>query len=570
MDLTVSNLVSNHVLLPAESSCEYMQQLEVHYIAVYEQSLNTFFNTLKGQTLVFFPKGTSQDLTQERISLLRDLSCVAVLYEDDPLISHIISFDSLSTVPFFLIESSTTISQIIAQCYHLAYNGMQKLAMASLETMERLSNVVLQHKGENENIIKTAIDLLECPVAFATSDYHLQKTSHLSKEYLVVNPLCTEDSFNWNLALETFQIKQASYHVCLAEGINGAQMSGYLYHNKYCLEQGCRIFIFPLTDASNCYGYLFLSLNDKVETLSPERSIKIQQIMAILKFEIIKSDEIAHTVNRYYDFLLDELIESDQTDFRKLMQKYGLVQKVIFDDYYVLIAGRSPRNTSDTFFHELLTSQQFNSLYDQLVNALGTINFFLFERKDYIITLLPNHLITDTQNGFAPIISIFRQFLQEHYQGAGISDVVPTKKVRQGYLQALKALAISQHSLDKTPCLYADLGILRFFYDHSNHVDFTPLLLVYQEYVLPIIEYDKLHSGELLSTLTSYISNCSSPSAICSALYIHKNTLYSRLNKISQLIGKDLSDSETIFNISLGLKLQTLIQAGILRNDLNP
>ncbi len=47
----------------------------------------------------------------------------------------------------------------------------------------------------------------------------------------------------------------------------------------------------------------------------PERSIKIQQILAIIKFEIIKSDEIAHTVNRYYDFLLDELVESEQTDF---------------------------------------------------------------------------------------------------------------------------------------------------------------------------------------------------------------------------------------------------------------
>ena len=570
MDLLISNLVSNHILMPAEFSCGYMQQFEIHNIAEYEQGCNTFFDTMEGQTLVFFPYGTISNLAQEHISLLKDLSCAVVLYEDDPLVAQSSFFTSLTNIPVFLIGGSTTISQAIAQCYHFAYSGIQKLAEVSLETMERLFKELFQHKGDSENIIKTAVDLMECPVAFSTSDFHIQKAPDIPPEYLVVNPFCAEDSFDWDLALDSFQIKSASYHPCLAKGINNAQISGYLYQNKYCHKQGLCIFIFPVTDTNNCYGYLFLSLNDNVKTLSPEKGIKIQQILAILKFEIVKSDEIAHTVNRYYDFLLDELIESDQTDFRKLMQKYGLVQKVIYEDYYVLIAGRSLHSTSDTFFHELLTSQQFNSLYGQLVNVLGTINFFLFERKDCIVTFLPKQLIADTKNDFLPIISIFRQFLQKQYQGAGISDAVPTNKVRQGYLQALKALAISQHSSDKAPCLYSDLGILKYFFDHSNQVDFTPLLLVYHEYILPIIEYDKLHNGKLFYTLTAYISYCSSPSAICSALYIHKNTLYYRLNKISEILGKNLTDNETIFNISLGLKIQALIQAGIIQNDLDP
>ena len=344
-------------------------------------------------------------------------------------------------------------------------------------------------------------------------------------------------------------------------------------HGIRCLQYDiirCRIFIFPIVDEGNCYGYLLLSLDERTDTLSPERSIKIQQILAIMKFEIIKSDEIAHTVNRYYDFLLDELVESEQTDFRKLMQKYGLVQKVIYDEYYVLIAGRTPQSTSDTFFHELLTSQQFNALYDHLVNALGTINFFLFERKDYIVTLLPKQLVSRGKPDFERVISLFREFLQEQYNGVGISGIVPTERVRQGYLQALKALAISQHSLNKASCYYDELGILRFFFDRSNQVDFAPLLQVYQEYIQPITDYDSRHSGDLLPTLTAYITCCASPSAICNLLYIHKNTLYARLNKISQILEKDLSDSETVFNLSLGLKIQTLIQAGILDRDLDP
>lgn len=566
MDLLLNNLISSRILLPSVCFSKTYQQSEIHQIAVFEQSCSSFFDTLEKMTLVFIQKDMGNCLEHKHLLRLKTQDCALVFYPDDPALAWISALD----LPVFLLPENSNISQCVAQCYHLAYSSMQRLAEASLETMERLSREVLEHKGGNKYIIKVAIDLLECPVAFATPDFHLQKAPNIPPEYLVQPPLYTEDFFDWDLALDSFRIKTACSYPCLAEGVGGAKLKGYLHQNQYCRRHGCRIFIIPIIDDSNCYGYLFLSQDERVETLSPEKGIKIQQLLAILKFEIIKSDEIAHTVNRYYDFLLDELIESDQTDFKKLMQKYGLVQKVIYDQYYVMIAGRSPLNTLDIPFHELLTSQQFNLLYDQMVNTLKTINFFLFERKDCIVVLLPSQLIKDTKDGFAPLVSLFQHFLQDRYQGAGISQMVPTKMVRQGYLQALKALAVSQHSLEKAPCFYEELGILRYFFDHSDNMDFAPLLQIYQEYILPIIKYDEQHGAELFPTLTAYITCCSSPSAICSALYIHKNTLYSRLNKITQVLGKSLSDSEVIFNISMGLKIQTLIQTGILQGDLDP
>jgi len=91
-----------------------------------------------------------------------------------------------------------------------------------------------------------------------------------------------------------------------------------------------------------------------------------------------------------------------------------------------------------------------------------------------------------------------------------------------------------------------------------------PLMALYREYVFPVIQYDKQHGGELFTTLEGYITCRCSPTAICKALYINKNPLYSRLNKIAQLLHKNLSDSETIFNISLALKVESLIRAGML------
>lgn len=249
------------------------------------------------------------------------------------------------------------------------------------------------------------------------------------------------------------------------------------------------------------------------------------------------------------------------------MQKYGLIKKVVTNAYYVLLAGRSPQDTQDKL-HELLVSQQFNQLYDRLYDLLsslpGAVDFFLFERKDCFILFLPQQMAQTGKEVFLRLERTFRQFFKEQYQGIGVSSAVPTEKVRQGYFEAVKALAVSQLSADRASCFFEDLGILRFFFDRSGELDLSPLLQVYCEYILPIIQYDDAHSGELFPTLTTYLGCCSSPSATCAALYIHKNTLYSRLNKIAQLLGKSLSDSETNFNISLGVKIHTLVKTGVL------
>ena len=126
-------------------------------------------------------------------------------------------------------------------------------------------------------------------------------------------------------------------------------------------------------------------------------------------------------------------------------------------------------------------------------------------------------------------------------------------------------MSISHSTAGQPPCFFSDLGILRFFFDRSNQLDPEPLLQVYEEYIQPILSYDKMHSGELFPTLSTYLECGSSPSGACSSLFIHKNTLYSRLNKISQLLGKNLSDSEVHFNLVLGVKVHTLVKAGIFQ-----
>lgn len=560
MDLPLSTLISDGLLLPVNGAKEPALP-RLHSISIYEADGDSSDN-FTDHSLIFFPKGTGLFQDPELGRRLSLQNCAAVVYGSD------LTNAALPACPVYRLSDNLSLSETVARCYERIYSELQTLARISLETLERLSVELAHHTGEGDSVLGIAGELLDCPVTFATPD--MRRSPRQAKDYLVVDPLCATDSFDWDQALDSFSLKQASYYPSLATGINGSKLGGYRYQNSYLKKSGHQVLIFPITDHSYCYGYLFLALDDPKGQLPPQKSIKLQQILSILKFEIIKSDELAHTVNRYYDFLLDEMIESDRTDFRKLMEKYGLVEKPIYDSYYVLIAGRTPAPTSALPFHALMSSQEFNYMYDQLIRALGTINFFLFERKDYIVTLLPKELIGEPKTGLAPVIATYQTLFGEQYKGIGISREVPTEEVRQGYLQALKALSISQNHPKHEPCFYDDLGILQYFFDNSGHVDFTPLMALYREYILPLTQYDEEHGGELLTTLEGYINYHYSPTAICRALYIHKNTLYSRLDKIAQLLGKSLSDSETIFNISLGLKIRTLMKAGMFGSELEP
>ncbi|MCR5143915.1 MAG: helix-turn-helix domain-containing protein [Lachnospiraceae bacterium] len=60
----------------------------------------------------------------------------------------------------------------------------------------------------------------------------------------------------------------------------------------------------------------------------------------------------------------------------------------------------------------------------------------------------------------------------------------------------------------------------------------------------PILDYDREHNSDLLATLRSYLYNDGSIKAVADEMYIHKNTIVYRMNKIKELIGNDLSDGQ--------------------------
>jgi sugar diacid utilization regulator len=68
-------------------------------------------------------------------------------------------------------------------------------------------------------------------------------------------------------------------------------------------------------------------------------------------------------------------------------------------------------------------------------------------------------------------------------------------------------------------------------------------------------------SPNLLETLTGYLAHGGNINASARALNVHRNTILTRLDQISQMIGLDIREPETQFTVSLAVRLDLLAEA---------
>lgn len=73
--------------------------------------------------------------------------------------------------------------------------------------------------------------------------------------------------------------------------------------------------------------------------------------------------------------------------------------------------------------------------------------------------------------------------------------------------------------------------------------------------VLDLQKYDEEHGSDLLVTLREYLSHPKEIAALCEQMHIHRNTLYSRLDKIRSIMNCDISQAEEIMKIQLTFHL---------------
>ncbi|MFD2371462.1 PucR family transcriptional regulator [Brevibacillus sp. GCM10020057] len=281
--------------------------------------------------------------------------------------------------------------------------------------------------------------------------------------------------------------------------------------------------------------YLLLTLDSTVGTLA--------QIM--MRDMFVKEQALA-TENR----LFDDLIAGRPIPEELMRSLMGLPLNGKTPAYHtMLMSFQRPAAAADTLPPHDLTAV-FRSVMTRLgfrafVRCSGNRFMFLLVEKQPVAN--PRRLL---EKAMQELGRISRQMLGADTQisfGIGRTGKRLADAARH-LAEAEQALAF-QHDAHRP--FFADLGVFRLLF----HIPREPVLTSFiHDYLDPLLEHDREHGSALVHTLRVFFDTNLSKQEAAEKLFIHRQTLYHRLEKIAECIGADFTEPHRRLCLEVALR----------------
>ncbi|MBR3167715.1 MAG: helix-turn-helix domain-containing protein [Erysipelotrichaceae bacterium] len=244
--------------------------------------------------------------------------------------------------------------------------------------------------------------------------------------------------------------------------------------------------------------------------------VKAQFVNYLLTSKEVSSDRISRFIN------IDKVVEMK-------------------DRFYVTVIQNSSEEVEvDSSVFDLVTEQLkpilVNSLY--LVRDTELVILFNLPKETDIRDVIDeplyalankNHLVAGVSNPF--------------------SDLKETKKF---YEQAKKAANVGTEYPQWTINYFSIIAPIEMFHVINRYDDLKAYIY---PTVLDLLEYDRKNNSNLTTTLYVYLDNFGNTAKSAELLYIHKNTLLYRMQKIKEILHCELESGEEILRVMMSLRI---------------
>jgi len=101
-----------------------------------------------------------------------------------------------------------------------------------------------------------------------------------------------------------------------------------------------------------------------------------------------------------------------------------------------------------------------------------------------------------------------------------------------------------------------ELGLYRSLFSSSGRAGLTTFI---SSTVGPLLAYDDEHQRDLAATLEAYLQQARHHARTCAALHIHPNTLYQRLDRVTEVLGPRWKEPDRALELQVALRLHRLL-----------
>lgn len=183
-------------------------------------------------------------------------------------------------------------------------------------------------------------------------------------------------------------------------------------------------------------------------------------------------------------------------------------------------------------------------------------------RYNSVIVLFPEKELD--KNKFGKLVSDIDINLQfafpkiKFFTGVG-NSYSKVSEIKKSFVQASKTVkVISSMFGDEKNVLYFDeLGIYSLLFSVSDE---TELEVYYKNIIGSLIEYDNINNSQLCNTLEEYLANNKNSNITAEKLFIHRNTLRYRLDKIKNILNIDLEDLSDLVQYIIAFQIKRYLE----------
>jgi purine catabolism regulator len=126
---------------------------------------------------------------------------------------------------------------------------------------------------------------------------------------------------------------------------------------------------------------------------------------------------------------------------------------------------------------------------------------------------------------------------------------------KDSYREATQALAMAMRLSESAPLYFGDLSVYRLLFQLEGNAE---LVSFCRETLGPLLDYEG--GGDLIETLEAFFDRLGNLSQTAEKLFIHRNSLLYRMERIAQLTGLDLNNPDTRLAVHLALKVRKMLK----------
>ncbi len=142
----------------------------------------------------------------------------------------------------------------------------------------------------------------------------------------------------------------------------------------------------------------------------------------------------------------------------------------------------------------------------------------------------------------------------------GIGGFTPSSdQMARGYQEALVALKVGRKLQGPSSTLhFEDVGTYRLLLDIWER-DPDEIRTLYSDTIGPVDQYDQVNNTQLVETMVVFFRNNENLTQTASELFAHRHTIRYRLEKIAEISGLSVFQTEHKERLGLGLKARSLL-----------